>query len=161
PVDASLEVETAPPTMPPPDQTCAAPPPVSANQRIDIDLADHEDAIKDGCFPGGPDAAYDLTLSAPSDVLLVGRIPGNEQSAAARDAPAGAQASQLACNVGYSLPRAGARNVPAGDYRVVVTDQLGLQGTLDVLVRPTIAPTIIPPGGADTCAQAQPVDASK
>jgi hypothetical protein len=40
----------------------------------------------------------------------------------------------------------------------VVTDQLGLQGTLDALVRPTVAPTIIPSGGADTCAQA--IDAS-
>jgi hypothetical protein len=48
--------------------------------------------------------------------------------------------------------------VPSGDYRVVVADDLGLQGTVDALVRPTVAPTIIPAAGADTCAQA--VDAS-
>ena len=41
---------------------------------------------------------------------------------------------------------------------MVVADQLGLQGTVQALVRPTVPPTIIPPGGADTCAQA--VDAS-
>jgi hypothetical protein len=159
PIDANLEVDVAPPTAPPADQTCAMPPSVSANQRVVFDLNNHEDAIKDGCFAGGPDAAYAFTLTAASDVLLVGRFPGNEQSSVALDAPACDQASNLLCDVGYSLPRKGKRNVAAGDYRAVVTDQLGLQGTLDVLVRPTMAPTNIPPGGADTCAQAQPVDA--
>jgi hypothetical protein len=48
--------------------------------------------------------------------------------------------------------------VIAGDWRVVVADQLGLQGTLDVLVRDTVAPTIVPAGAATTCAAA--VDAS-
>jgi hypothetical protein len=50
------------------------------------------------------------------------------------------------------------RNVGPGDYRVVVADEVGLSGRLEALVRPTVAPTIVPPGGADTCAQA--VDAS-
>jgi hypothetical protein len=54
--------------------------------------------------------------------------------------------------------RLGKRNVAAGDYRAVIADQLGLQGTLDALVRPTVAPTILPSGSADTCATA--VDAS-
>src|ERR1700679_3684873 len=48
----------------------------------------------------------------------------------------------------------GRRNVPAGDYRGGVGHQFGLQGPLQALVRPTVAPTIIPPGGAETCAQA-------
>ncbi len=38
-----------------------------------------------------------------------------------------------------------------------MTDTLALQGTLDALVRPTVAPTILPPGGA-TCTDT--VDAS-
>ncbi len=64
----------------------------------------------------------------------------------------------IACSTGSTPVRVGKRNVAAGDYRAVVADQLGLQGTLDALVRPTAAPTIIPAGGADTCATA--VDAS-
>jgi hypothetical protein len=48
--------------------------------------------------------------------------------------------------------------VRAGDWRVVLADQLGLTGSLDVLVRDTVAPTILPPGTSATCAAA--VDAS-
>jgi hypothetical protein len=48
--------------------------------------------------------------------------------------------------------------VPAGDYRVVVADTLGLQGTVEALVRDTVAPTILVPNVEGTCAN--PVDAS-
>jgi hypothetical protein len=160
PIDASLEVDLSPPTTAPADQACAAPPPIAANARISVDLSNHEDAIKDACNPGGPDAAYDVTLTGASDVLLVGRFPGTESSSVALDTPACDAVSQLACDVTTSVPRVGTRNVAAGDYRAVVTDQLGLQGTLDVLVRPTVAPTIVAPGGADTCAQALAIDAT-
>jgi hypothetical protein len=159
PIDASLSVDLLPATPSPPDQTCASPPAATANQRIAVDLSEHEDAIKDGCDPGGPDAAYDLALAAASDVLLVGRFPGTESSAVALDLPACDAMSKLACDVESSLPRVGMRNVPAGDYRAVVTDQLGLQGSLDVLVRPTVAPTILAAGAADTCALPQPIPA--
>jgi hypothetical protein len=161
PIDVNFEVDVEPPTPVPADQTCAAPPAVSANGRVDVDLSAHEDAIKDGCFPGGPDAAYALTLTVASDVLLVGRFPGIESSSVALDGPACDQASSIICNIGTSVPRIATRNLAAGDYRAVATDQLGLQGTLDVLVRPTIAPTIIAPGGADSCAQAQPIDGTQ
>jgi Putative metal-binding motif len=158
PLDANLEVDLSPATPSPPDQTCASPPAVAANGRVSVDLSNHEDAIKDECFPGGPDAAYDVALAAASDVLLVGRFPGTESAGVALDTPACDAATRLACDVTGALPRVGKRNVPAGDYRAVVTDQLGLEGTLDVLVRPTVAPTILAPGAADTCAQAQAID---
>jgi len=158
PVDVTLEVDLSPPTTAPADQTCAAPPAATTNGRIAFDLSDHEDAIKDGCDPGAPDAAYDVSLPAASDVLLVSRLAQSDSGAVALDAPACDASSVLACVAGTTPIRAGKRNVPAGDYRAVVTDVLGLQGTLDVLVRPTVAPTILPSGGADTCAAA--VDAS-
>jgi len=63
-------------------------------------------------------------------------------------------ASKLACDVEGTPIRIGKRDVAAGDYRVVVADQLGLQGTVDALVRDTVAPTIIPAGGAASCAAA-------
>jgi hypothetical protein len=158
PIDESVTIDLYPPTTPPADQTCAAPPPASVNQTVPFDLSNHEDAIKDNCFPGGPDAAFDLSLAVASDVLVVGRFPQTEEGAVALDEPACDKSSVLACQPLYTPARAGKRNVAPGDYRVVVSDQFGLQGTLTTLVRPTVAPSIIPPGGGDTCANA--VDAS-
>ena len=156
PIDVSVTIDLSPPSATPPDQSCGAPPAIAANATVAFDLSNHEDAIKDGCFPNGPDAAYDVALTAASDVLLVERIPQSEQGAVALDALA--CSTSLACSTGMTPIRTRQRNVPAGDYRAVLTDRLGLQGTLDALVRPTIAPTIVAPGSADTCAAA--VDAS-
>jgi hypothetical protein len=157
PIDASVSVELSAPTAAAPDQDCASPPATAPNATVAFDLSDHSDAIKDGCYPGNPNAAYDLMLSSASDVLLVERIPQSvDEGAVSLDPPACTM--NIACATGSTPVRAGKRNVPAGDYRAVVADQLGMQGTLDALVRPTVAPTIIPAGGADTCAAA--VDAS-
>jgi hypothetical protein len=162
PIDASLEVDLAPPTAAPPDQSCAAPPAIAANQRAMFDLANHADVIKDGCNPGGPQAVFDLPISAASDVLLVSRVAQTEQGGVALDSATCTARTPALCDVESPAPtppaRVGVRNLPAGDYRVVVSDQLGLTGTVDALVRATVPPTLIPPRGADTCAQA--VDAS-
>jgi len=158
PIDATLLVEIAPPTAAPPDQSCVSSPAIASNATLAFDLGDHTEAIKDGCFPGNPNAAYDLTLSGASDVLLVERIAQSvDEGAVSLDPPA--CATNIACATGGTPVRAGKRNVPAGDYRAVVADQLGQQGTLEALVRPTVAPTIVPAGGADTCASAVDVSA--
>jgi hypothetical protein len=157
-IDATLEVQLSPPTAVPPDQTCASPPTITANQTLDYDLSSHENAIKDGCFPSGPDAAYDLSLPSASDVLLIDRFPETEGGGVSLDGPACDEATSLGCDGEGTPARIGKRNVPAGDYRVVVADQFGFQGTVQALVRPTVAPTIIPSGTAETCAEA--VDAS-
>ena len=157
PIDASLLVYLSPPAAEPPDQECTSAPAIASNATLAFDLNDHSDAIQDGCFPGNPDAAYALTLPSASDVLLVERVAQSvDQGGVSLDAPA-CQAS-IACATGGTPVRVGKRNVPAGEYRAVVADQLGLHGTLDALVRPTVAPTIIPAGGADTCMAA--LDAS-
>jgi hypothetical protein len=158
PIDANLNVELSAPTATPPDQTCLAPPSITPNDSVSWDLSDNEDAIKDGCSTSGPDAAYDLTLTAASDVLLIDRFPQTESGAVSLDTAACDAADSLGCTTSGTPARLGKRNVAAGDYRVVVADQLGLQGTLDALVRPTVAPTILASGSAETCAEA--VDAS-
>ncbi len=158
PIDVSLDVEVAAPTMPAANQTCTAPPVVTPNVPFDIDLSNHENAIKDGCFAGGPDEAYDLPLSTASDVLLLAQIPQTESGGLSLDTPACNVAGELACVTGTTPLRVSRRNVRAGDWRVVVADQLGLQGNLDVLVRDTVAPTIVPSGTAASCATA--VDAT-
>jgi hypothetical protein len=158
PIDATLDVELEPPTMPAQNQTCVAPPSVAYDSTTNFDLSNHENAIKDGCVPSGPDAAYDLSLASASDVLLIERIPESESGGVSLDTPACTTASEQLCETGDTPIRVGRRNVLAGDYRVVVADQLGLQGTLDTLVRNTVPPTIVPSGGAGSCAQA--VDAT-
>jgi Putative metal-binding motif len=162
PIDVSVQVVLSPPTQSPADQTCVSPPGlgqpgIAPEARVAFDLASHEDAIKDGCQAGGSDAAYDLALLAASDVLLIERLPLTDPGAVSLDLPS--CMVPIACATGATPVRVGTRNVGPGDYRAVVTDQLGLEGTLDALVRPTVAPTIVAAGAADSCASA-PVDVS-
>ncbi len=158
PIDTSLDVELAPPTMPADNQTCTAPPVIAPNAALAIDLSDHESAIKDGCFPAGPDEAYDLPLPTASDVLLLAQLSQTESGGLSLDAPACDATSQLACTTGDTPLRISRRNVRAGDWRVVVADQLGLTGILEAFVRDTVAPTLVPAGTSATCSTA--VDAS-
>jgi hypothetical protein len=158
PIDANILVKTAPPTIAPLDQTCALSPPLTAGTLTDVDLSNHEDAIKDGCFAGGPTAAYALTLPVASDVLLVGRFPHNEPGAVSFDLPACGIADRLACTAGSTPVRVSKRNVAAGDYRVVVTDRLGEHDNVTAFVRDAVPPT--PVTGADTCGAAFDIPAA-
>jgi hypothetical protein len=150
-IDASVVVKAYPPTAPPPNQSCATAPPIAANTTLAVDLSAQEDAIKNGCLPGGLAAAYELTLAQPSDVLVIGRFPSNESGAVALNGPACTTADLLpkGCSMGVSPQRVSARNVPAGSYRVVISDELGQTAQLSVLVRPTVAPTSV--GASDSC----------
>jgi hypothetical protein len=154
PIDESFVVQVSAPTTPPPDQTCSSPPVLTAGTALSFDLANHAQAIKDGCATTGPDAAYDLSLAQASDVLLIARIPQNETANLSLDLPACDTNSVLVCSGNLTPVRAARRDAAPGDYRVVVSDTLGQQGTLEALVRPTVAPTILASGSADTCSQA-------
>jgi hypothetical protein len=146
-LDASVLIKTYPPTAAPANQSCATAPPIATNTTVLVDLSSQEDAIKNGCLPGGLAAAYDLTLTEPSDVLVIGRFPPNEQGAVSLSGAA--CTSSLACAAGQTPERVSKRNLPAGTYRVVVADELGLTAQLSVLVRPAVAPTVV--NGADSC----------
>jgi hypothetical protein len=148
-IDASVDVEIAAPTQSPPNETCTAPPAATVNVTSPIDLSQHDDAIQDGCFPGVPTAALDLSLAVPSDVLLVGRFSLTEQGSVSLDAPACTLATRLACNMGRTPVRASKRGVPAGDYRIVVSDSAGLVDSITPLVRAAVPPTTI--AGGDAC----------
>ena len=149
-LDASVLVKTYPPTAAPPNQSCATAPTIATNTRVLVDLSAQEDAIKNGCYPGSSQAAFDLELTQPSDVLIVGRFPQNEVGAVSLNGAGCTKAEVLACsNKGGTPQRVSKRNLPAGTYRVVISDQLGLTAELNVLVRPTVAPTTVTT--ADTC----------
>ncbi len=149
PIDASVLVQLAAPTTSPADELCSSAPPATLNGTLPFDLANHEDAIQDGCYPGAPTAAYDVELGVPSDVLVVARYPQNDYGAVSLDAPGCTQADNLLCWAASTPVRAGKRNLAAGSYRAVVGDTFGQQGTLTTLARPTVASTAVP--GADDC----------
>ncbi len=150
PIDANLLVKTYPPTVAPANQTCAAPPPAVVNAPLSVDLSGQEDAIQNGCLPGAPNAAYELVLAQPSDVMVIGRFPPGDQGAVAFGGTACTAADTLVCAAGATPVRISRRNVPAGTYRVVVAEEYGKTARLDVLVRPTVPPTVV--SGADDCA---------
>jgi len=157
-IDASVLVKTYPPTTPPPNQDCATAPPIAPNTDVLVDLSAQEDAIKNGCFGGGLAAAYDLTLTQPSDVLVVGRFPSNENGAVSLNHVGCTKADVLACSGRGPTPqRVSRRNLPAGTYRVVVADELGQTAKLSVLVRPSLPPTNV--SGAEGCGTALAVPA--
>ena len=153
-LDASILVKTYPPTTPPPNQSCATAPPIAFNTTIAVDLSSQEDAIKNGCLPGGPAAAYELTLTEPSDVLVIGRFPMNESGAVAINGPACTAADLVVpCTPGQTPQRVSKRNLAAGTYRIVIADELGQTAQLSVLVRPAVPPTAIG-ATSDTCLDA-------
>ena len=152
-IDASILVKaTYPATSPPLDQSCATAPPITPNTTIVVPLSGHEDAIANGCLPGGPTAAYTLDLPVESDVLVIGRFPSNEVGAVSLSRPGCGTADLVVppgCAMGPSPQRVSARKVPAGSYRVIVADELAQNVQLTVLVRPSVAPTDV--GLSDSC----------
>jgi hypothetical protein len=151
-IDASVVVKTYPPTPTPPNQSCTTAPEAPVNTPFTVNLAGQEDAIKNGCLAGGPNAAYKLTLTEASDVLVVGRFSSNDTGGVSLNKPACGSADLIECSTGASVPqRVSKRNVAAGDYRVVIADQKALSTELMVLVRPTVAPVTVT---SDTCADA-------
>ncbi len=150
-LDASVVVRASPPTSPPANGTCASPPPAPVNGAIAIDLSG-QDEIKNGCLPGGPSAAYDLTLTQPSDVMIVGRFPSNELGAVSLNGVGCTKADVLLCAKDTTPVRISRRALPAGTYRVVVADERGQNASLTVLVRPTVPATQVT--GAAGCPNA-------
>jgi hypothetical protein len=153
-LDASVVVKAYPPSEAPASRSCATAEPVAQNTTLTVDLSTQEDTIKNGCLPGGLAAAYDLTLTEPSDVLVIGRFPSNESGAVSLNKPGCTTKDVLpnGCSKGASPQRVSKRNLAAGSYRVVIADELGQTAQLSVLVRPAVPPTSV--GSSDNCASA-------
>jgi hypothetical protein len=151
-IDANVVVKTFPATPTPPNQTCATAPDLTPNVPFTVDLSGNEDAIKNGCFAGNPNAAYRLQLDQPSDVLVVGRFAPTDSGGISFNNPGCGTSDLLACSTGSGGPiRVSRRNVPPGDYRIVVAGQTGLSAELMVLVRPTVPPVTVT---SDDCTNA-------
>ena len=83
---------------------CANPPALVLGETLDLSLADHADAVNLGCLPGAPDSAHSLTLTAPSDILLVGGS-SNADTVAVGLAESNCAAARLACGLSSDADR--------------------------------------------------------
>jgi hypothetical protein len=146
-IDANVVVKTYPPTPTPPNQTCATAPDIAPNTALSVNLSGQEDAIKNGCLTGAPNAAYKLDLAEASDVLLIGRFPQGDVGSVSLNLPACGSEDLLVCAPGGTPQRASQRNVAAGSYRAVIADAKGLTTELTALVRPTVPPTTVTSDG--------------
>ena len=150
-LDANVVLQTSPPTTPPANGSCGAPPALVHDATVVQSLAPY-DEIPTGCLPGGPTAAYALVLTQPSDVLLVGRFPQNELGAVSLNLPTCVKADEIVCQKDSTPARVSRRNVPAGTYRVLVHDERGETVSLGAFVRPTVAPLTITSDGCGDAA---------
>ncbi len=149
PMDLSVLVVASAPTIAGPGDSCVAAPKAVHNAANLFDLGDRDDDIDDSCFEQSPDLAFDLELTAPSDVLLVGRFPpGDTGSVSLGDATC-SSTGRLACGVSDSPVRVSRRNVAAGSHGVVLADTYGRKGSLDAWVRPTTPPVDV--NASDSC----------
>jgi hypothetical protein len=155
PTDVQVEVDTAPPSTAPADESCTAAPRLPPNRTVDVTLANHTDDIGVTCGPAGSkDAAYDLELAAPSDLLLTLRVADGDTGGISLAAPScTAPITERACATGSASPvRLPMRGVAPGSYRVVAESQLGNAVELSAFVRAATPPSVVP--FADTCASA-------
>lgn len=149
--DVDLLVTLAPPTDPPPDESCNSGPPVlQANQTRTLDLTDHTDDHA-FCASALPDAAFALPLTETSDVLLVLRTSIATSGALSLARPPCDPATDLLSCKGFtpSPIRVGMHGVEPGAYRVVAELSDPTPAALTALVRKAVAPVLVP--FADSC----------
>lgn len=150
----SVAVEVSAPTAPPPDETCVTAPVLPHGVTVDVTFDKHQDDVSLGCFGPAIDAAYELDLTEPSDVLLVQRTSTGDSASVQLAEPACAgPADLIACSTGAKSPIVvSKRNVPAGGHRAVVESVLGKDQQLTAFVRKTGPALLVP--FADACADA-------
>ena len=149
-IDASVVVRTYVPPTTRPEASCASPLDLPTNAAWTVDLEDQEDANRNGCLDGEPYVAYRLVLTRPSDVLATARFGPGDVGAISLSAPSCAQ--NLACSsTGGTPARISKRNLPAGEYRIVVAARRSPSARVSVLVRPTIPPVTL---DGDSCVDA-------
>lgn len=158
PTTLNLLASLSPPTAPPPDEDCDAGALLVENVTVDLSFDEHQDDHLLGCFQAAVDAAYELDIDEPSDVLLVQRISAGDAASVGLALPGCTEQDALSCVIGGRSPlRARKRNVAAGDYRVIAESLFGLPQQLTAFVRPYAPATLVV--FADDCAAPQQIPA--
>lgn len=161
PSDVELRLSVSPPSVPPADEGCVAPPTLPLNTTVDLELNKHTNAIQSSCLPGAIDATYTLSIAERSDVLLVERLSSGDTGAlnllqagcapetsrlcVSAEARALCACSPFAGSVcADSAPlRARAYDVPVGEYAVVVESVNATPAQISAFTRPALPSTLV------------------
>jgi hypothetical protein len=155
PTDATFTIATSPPTPRPDDDTCEGAPAVASGDSVDVDFALHQDDHHP-CVLGAVDAAFELDLDGPSDVLLVDWAAQGDQASIALTGPECGASDLVACaEPGPEPVRLRKRGLAAGSWFALLESTLGTGQRFDVLARPASPPISVP--FADACGAAQAI----
>ena len=153
PTEVSVNVSLLPPTPTPSEDACLSAPALEPLTPVDIDYATLQDDHLLPCLQASVDAAYSLSIDAPTDLLLVNRLSPGDSAALALSAVGCNEADVLSCAVSGNNPlRLRRRNLAAGEYRVISESLVGLPQQLTAFERPYSATKIVP--FSDACADA-------
>lgn len=159
PTTLNVVVNASAPTPPPADEDCSSGAALVQNETVDLDFEDHQDDHQLGCSGAAIDVAYQLSIAAPTDVLLVERLSASDTGTLILS-DAGCQPTDLiSCTTGAKSPlRLRKRNLGVGDYRVIAESLQGLPEQLTAFTRPATVTQLVP--FSDDCAGAVTIPSS-
>lgn len=156
PTSVQLRVELEPPSDPPADEDCEGAPPITPNVTEIVSLQGHLDDLQYSCLPNAVDAVRSLSITEPSDVLLLGNLSSGDEGSVSLWRASCAPNDMLACEATSPSPvRASLHDLAPGDYRVAIETRAGNPTRLTAFTRPATPPTYVV--FADTCDEAQPI----
>lgn len=155
-VGYALEVAFLEPTPAPVGDTCDSPMPLAFGTAELVPLFDKQAEVESSCESPGPDAVFSLQLDEARDVEI--RVDAEEALAVvALQLTCGDIQSERGCRTGGPLVTR-LRNVPAGNYYVVVDSQTAPSVTVQVETFPPTPTTTVE--GNDRCSTAFDVPAT-
>lgn len=153
PAETTVLLDMDPPSQAPGSETCTDPPTLPDDESITVGMADHTDDIEAGCLVGSVDAAFELEVSEPQDVLLLQSFSESDVTGLALARVGCAGTDTLVCESSRESPlRLYAHQVPAGEYRVIAESAEAHSVRLDAFTRPRTPAVLVP--FSDTCDQA-------
>ena len=131
-----LQVGFAPPTPRPPGDTCADAVDASAGGSFSVVADGFDDDYATNCGPAGlSDAVFGLTLTEPRNLAVALSAGPDSSTLQLYAGTCGTTARPAGCITSLA-PSGTIRDVPAGDYWLVVDAAPGFVGTLEVTLTP-------------------------
>jgi hypothetical protein len=144
------------PSAPPPGSSCLLPVVVAPGQRVTAPLDDRADFVRSGCTTGGSAAAFRVDVPAPSDLVVVGRLPLVAAGGLALLDPVCTPGAARSCTIGSTPFHLTRRAEPAGPLYVSLSSNGGGSASLAVYARAPVSDAPIT-GSAD-CLTAATID---
>lgn len=147
----NLEVTTAPPTTPPPGDTCANPITLLPNSMQSGSYANIEEDVTVSCASGQRDVVYRFTLAERSDVVATVRGALSDVNYLAIQRSCGDRTMESGCRAGFGATgaRLSITALEAGTYFLIAKGTLNRDFTVTLDARAPVVPVNV--DGNDTC----------